>query len=961
MSEAHESSPPSRPRRAAAAFSPGPAAAALLGAGCFLWPVQVGLHFGLDAAGRLAVVLGVAAGVVLSRRLGGVPSRAVAAAWAAWCLGQPVLCGLTGPAGSGVGVALSAAVVGLLAVAPGVACGLRLAGGRGAFASAAAGVVVAWAAAAAVPFGWLVGLTVVAAAGIAARVSGVGRPAAAVGSSNTAAELAALAAASLLLGCVGREAAVWTLGSTVTVAGVALGMVLATGVRRVGAAAAVLLVGGGLLSAGSESLLEAAVRVTATWPTVWALATVRVLAAAAAVFVPAACVAAACRGGRRDARVALAAGLVCIGVTGWVSIQLAAMAACLLAVPAAWSLAVGQANPRRWAVAGAAAGGVAAAAFGLTSEAPALAAKSLFAPDAFAAVRTGRTFPMALAADEGRLVEAIQTPEGPLTVWDYGGVRREFRRGGVRDGSATADPAVSPRPAADVMAAVLPLTLHPGADSVLILGEPSGETTRAALEFPVRRITVVETAARLKAVGAPGWSDGRLKTINARPARGLTPDGGPADAVIVRPFNTASLTDAACFRPEWFAAAAARLKPGGVFCQRLATADMDASGLLAVAEAVRAAVGPPAVFVTGPAEAVVLARKGDAVAFGERQVARLKKSHVVRVLSEAGYDWSVVADLTAYTPEQLAEAAAAREVPACGDLPRTGLSTLMSWRPKAATFAALAEGHASRPVQWLENVATRQEVAARVDDAKERFRIQSRNPDQFWAYRKPLRGRLQERPREVIRQVKFEEPKKVLHPDDERRKAYFLALDAAIESRNGGLLAAFAAPFDPLVSPFVHAEAARVYGVAGDRDAQLRSLLAATYAAGDGLSVRPVNDALTLVLDGVGGSAGERYDLAQGLLEQLRRRWPARMAVDGQVRMASSDLRESIAVAKRAVAELPPLAAGDPSRGPHCDRRLPVLRHDLIETLRTYQSRREAAETNDRFRRAAEAVRKTRS
>ena len=941
--------------------SPGRGAAALLGFGAYLWPVQVGLHFGLDAFGRIAVLVGLAAGVIAARRLGGVPLRAVAAAWAAWCLCQSTLVSAVGSALGGVPSA-AAVAVGLTAVAPGAACGLRLCAGRPSAVCAAAGVLAAWAASAALTFPWLVAATVAAAGWVAYRVrepeAAPRRPRPA---RNPAAEWAALAGASLLTGCVLREAAAWTLNSTVTVAGVALALVSAAAVRRPAVGAAVLVVGAGLVAAASEQILEAAVRVTATWSAVWAVSGLRVAAVAAAVFLPATCLVATCRRGRRDARTATAAAGVGVGLCAGLPAEAVAFTACLLAVPAAWGVAVPWSKPRRLAFAGAAAAGVAAAGVGLTTDAPGLAARSLYAPDVFAALRTGRPFAKAVASDEAVPAARVETADGTLTAWAYGGVRTQFRTGGVRDGSATEDPAVSPRPAADVMAALLPLTLHPKPASVLLLGDRNGETTRAALEFPVRGVTLVETAARLALVrpvrDPAAWSDSRLRTLDVRPARGPAAASGTFDAVVARTFNAADLADAACYRPEWFAAAAMRLNPGGVFCQRVATADIDAPRLLSIAAAVHEAVGPPTVFVTGTGEAAVVARKGAEVSFGEREVARLKKGHSVRLLAEAGYDWSVVADLTAYTPDQLA---AAGDAPACGDLPRTALAALISWSPKAATFSALAEGHASRPVQWLENVATRQEVTARIDDTKERFKIQSRNPDQFWAYRKPLRERLQERPREVIRQVKFEEPKKVLHPDDERRKAYFLALDEAIERRDGDLLTAFATPFDPLVTPFVHAEAARVYGVAGDEASQLRSLLAATYAAGDGLSVRPVNDALRLVLGGHGGSAADRYDAAQGLLEQLRRRWPARMSVDGQVRMAATDLRESVALAKRAVAELPSLADGDPVRAAHCRERLPVLQRDLIQTLRTYESRRQTAETNDRFRRAAEAVRKTR-
>src|SRR5260221_9427122 len=106
--------------------------------------------------------------------------------------------------------------------------------------------------------------------------------------------------------------------------------------------------------------------------------------------------------------------------------------------------------------------------------------------------------------------------------------------------------------------------------------------------------------------------------------------------------------------------------------------------------------------------------------------------------------------------------------------------------------------------------------------------------DQYWAYRASLRDQVKEKPRSQIRQASATDDEGRMHPEDRRRLRYFQVLGQAVKSNHAAdieRLVDFASPYDPLISYFVHEEAAEMYSRSAERDVarELRHRLHATF------------------------------------------------------------------------------------------------------------------------------------
>ena len=193
------------------------------------------------------------------------------------------------------------------------------------------------------------------------------------------------------------------------------------------------------------------------------------------------------------------------------------------------------------------------------------------------------------------------------------------------------------------------------------------------------------------------------------------------------------------------------------------------------------------------------------------------------------------------------------------------------------------------------------------------------------------------------------ELERVLHPEDQRRKEYLKVLGEAATSdapSTGEVerLAEFAEPYDPLVSYFLHEEAARLYdrSETPDRTAQLTHLLYSIhYSPGEDRSVRNVVAALQLLLDepDLIADPHQRWDEMNSLLDVLRHRSSLRVQTD---KTASSfelvDAEQSIQTAERAMDAMDVLAAEAGVAASDWEHRKTVLERMLVRPMWTYHS-----------------------
>src|SRR5262249_23273330 len=156
---------------------------------------------------------------------------------------------------------------------------------------------------------------------------------------------------------------------------------------------------------------------------------------------------------------------------------------------------------------------------------------------------------------------------------------------------------------------------------------------------------------------------------------------------------------------------------------------------------------------------------------------------------------------------------------------------------------------------------------------------------QYWAYRASLRSQLQDHPRTLIEQTSATDEQKQLHPEDKRRIRYFNALKDAIEThslKDVQKLLSFQTPYDPLITFFVHQEAAELLTGTASRafaeEFRLR-LHSIYFTSPQDRSLRNVLQALKLLREHpqIEADPLRRWDHFNSLLQMLEGRWEARI------------------------------------------------------------------------------------
>jgi hypothetical protein len=597
---------------------------------------------------------------------------------------------------------------------------------------------------------------------------------------------------------------------------------------------------------------------------------------------------------------------------------------------------------------------------------PTLSARVLFSPQTTLAYRAGIRFDSLSGLDDGRLLATIEGRQSTWTVWKLHAFQLQLRENGVPRYVTSLNPATCPQSSAEVLPAVLPLVMHPAADHVLLAGLGSTTTLDASLAFPVRSVTCVEADSTLTRIarkivaprsGRDPFQDPRLNLIPVEPGLAAAAGGARYDVVILNEGQAALSSAASRFTSEYYTRWAGKLNEGGLLCQRFQHLDFGARPLRDMLCTLQSAFRQVAAVETAPGELLLIASRSEQPLVDAEVIHRCQASHVRRVMSQSGWDWSVLLALTAFDAHQVREIARGEQsgtnAAASGRFAFALPPEVMRGGPKLEEVRALLAGRSSRMLAWMGPEADIQEVSERLADVNEQQRVIRENPDVVWAYRKSIKQRLQDRPRTAIVPVAHEGLRRRLHPEDERRKEYLVTLGAAATLQHPpreaiDAVASFVEPYDPLVSYFAHHEAARLLARARTPDprAELEHRLHTIYfnAAYD-RSIRNVVAALEIILDhpDAVGAPLDRWDLMNSLLEVLEQRWSVRVQVGNVSRYAESDAEESLAAAERTLATMRDLARGLPLSQAEWSARITLLERQFVRPLRAYRTQHAGA------------------
>lgn len=583
-----------------------------------------------------------------------------------------------------------------------------------------------------------------------------------------------------------------------------------------------------------------------------------------------------------------------------------------------------QSDLRRPALIAATAGiALAAVGFWFSDYQPSHAARLLYSTSTFAAYRNGVPVETLPVLDDGRLLTTRSSGRSTWTVWKHHGAQLQFRENGVPRHITSVDLAICPQSSAELLPAIAPLVWHPQPRHVLLTGLGSTATLQACLAFPVETVTCTEGDRALaslaredvpREIGADVLADSRIRLLTVDPALSAATHDRLYDVIIVAATQPALFTSASTGTVDYFARLSRKLAAGGVLCQRFQYVDLGAAPLRSAAATLRQVFSQVRLLETAPGEVILLATRDDGPAIDPGLAARAQAPHVRRVMSQAGWDWSVLLGLAAVDSDAAAQIIAGdAEVNFAAD-GRAAFKLapeVLRWGPKLEEIRQLLAPCSSQMLTWLGPCAEAEEAAQRLADVAEQQRIIHDNPEQPWAYRKALKERLQNRPRSVIVPVSHEGLERRLHPEDQRRKEYLVALgDAARQARPDaaaiGRLSAFVEPYDPLVSYFAHHEAAHLLSRSAvpDRAAELaHRLYTVYYGAGADRSVRNATASLELLLDAPesAATAQARWDQMNSLLDVLRQRWAYRLERPDQSRYAAADVSETLSVVQEAL------------------------------------------------------------
>ena len=587
-------------------------------------------------------------------------------------------------------------------------------------------------------------------------------------------------------------------------------------------------------------------------------------------------------------------------------------------------------------------------------------AHRLFSARIVVAHRSGFDRGLLDGIDDSRLALVGESPSVTWTVWRQRSVQWIIRADGVPRAIRSGDLRVCPESAPDVLEALLPLVLHARPDRVLVLGLSGGVPLETCLACPVQSVTcaepdaVLERLVRTKLAAGDRrdpFSDDRLTWRRLPPALALLGSGQPFDVVISHPDRP--VLAASEFTAEFYRRVAGRLEADGVFCQRLEATDLGPAPVESIVATLGQVFGQVAIVDVQPGQLLLLATNSPGGLWRRGLPARLQHAHVRRVLATIGWDWA--RPLMLLTADRLASKTAGVEMEPIIRSNRdhrqaySDQRAVLSWEPKLVRLHTRLAAAGCQLVDRLDETEWTVDVRERMADCSTGLALRAGTPGRYRDYRRRLKKRLEEKPRSVILEGPGGDLKRKRHPDDRRRLAYFRALAAAASQEQPPLdaiqqVAAFRAPYDPLLSYQVHREVAELLSRTRPPrpldELQFR-LHAIYYGPATNVSVSDVHASLQLASSSDCGfsRASDRWDCLNGLLELLGTRWgllsrsPAR-----STRRRLEQLSRGLAAAETAVGEMDRIARADHRTGRHWTARRTTLERSLLRPLRDYRA-----------------------
>lgn len=637
------------------------------------------------------------------------------------------------------------------------------------------------------------------------------------------------------------------------------------------------------------------------------------------------------------------------------------------------------------------------------------ATKLLFSTTAAIAARSGWEAPLLPQLDNTHLIAAQSGRHGGWSLWQGHGGTLQLRCQGVPSGSIATQPEWSPQYGPEVAATAWPLTLVDQPARVLLLGTGSSASLQTALSFPVSQVLCTEADTGLLSLlesevysrcGFHPLEDDRCQMVR-QPAEWLAFPAEEQFDVIVSSVPSATLPQATTLlSSEYYQRAARHLSPQGVFCQRFPTIDFGPTPLLTAIATLQTAFPEVACLEVGTGDFLLLAAHDPAALVKRDLPQRLERSHVAHVLSRCQWDWCTPLNFPAYDRAALAEAVA--------DAQARPMSTanawlafftpreLLRWGPKQQEIAALLQktrtsaslypladvsqppqlltdqprSRRSRYLDWLGQTTAESTVLRRLSEVVSQRELVRQFPDAYWwEYRKELREQLQDRPRTGLQMVSHtvSSDSSRWHPEDQRRKAYFVLLGEALKADipERGTLAEIEKllePYDPLLTLFAHQELADLYSK-GNQDPALElkhRLHVIYYAPPDDASVRNVIAAINHLVEHpeAAASDAERFDLLNGLLQVLRTRWEVRNGRPSKsAKVTLQEIERSLVTVEQAIEVLETLSISAGYSTEDWSTRRLVLERLLVRPFRSYRDQL-ALHTKESRRKTLELLQK---
>jgi len=626
---------------------------------------------------------------------------------------------------------------------------------------------------------------------------------------------------------------------------------------------------------------------------------------------------------------------------------------------------------------------------------PSRTAKLLFSTPTFLAYRSGWELQHLPHLDDVRMIDRQEGITGPLTLWRGRVAELYVREAGVPRAIVSKSTEAVPQFAPEVLQAVYSLVIADQPGRVLLLGLSSGVPLSTSLSFPIREAVCFEGDTQLinlvrgplaRETGYDPLSDDRVTLHQVSPELALmTRPSEPFDVVISSPSSSAMTNGSVAFTREFYERAAKQLAERGLFCQRFECIDYGPEPLRLVVKAMQSAFRSVMAIETSAGEFLLLAANSSDVFIPEDVAARLETPHIGRILARCGLDWSTLLNQPAYDHSALGEICAETSSPANsalrGQLAAMAPIEVMRWANKQqeiqATLTATRATQAafwsdgdqanwlekeiqltrrSRLVEWLGDKRVSRELLRRINEVVSQRKVVHENPDtHWWEYRKVLRKQLQDRPRSAIQQVAAMDEKQKPHPEDVRRRDYFVALGNAARNEQPTRqqiadVEEYLEPYDPLVSYFARHEVADLLGRSGqDPNQELIHRLHVIYFAPTlDASVWNVAKTLEALVNHPEAIPDDstRFDALNGLIQTLRVRWEIRQSrTESSPQRTLEFLDQSLVAVEKAVTAMDAISGSAGVSTADWQVRREVINRLMVRPLMSYRTEMRSRQT----------------